>query len=130
MRISLITQDPFYGDDPARVSLARAINHAHAAPSDLVEDFVIAEVPLRIRHVDFSHYAFESSSRCSGFQSLAQETTHANSRFESHRCAALLAGDRLRIRRRSGNAHPVKKLKSVAEFVEKLIFHTRLTNDE
>src|SRR5262245_40343346 len=91
MRIRLITQDPFYCDDSAGVALARAVNHAHPATPNLVEDFVITEVPLRIRHVAFSHDAFESRYRYSGRQSLTQETTGANSRFESRSCATLLA---------------------------------------
>src|SRR5215467_6649698 len=33
VRISLITQDPLYGDDPLGVSLTRTINHAHPAAS-------------------------------------------------------------------------------------------------
>jgi hypothetical protein len=63
------------------VSLAREINHAHTTAPDLVEDFVIAQAPLLIWHVDFSDYAFKNRSRhlASGFQSLAQEATHANS---------------------------------------------------
>src|SRR5206468_7853800 len=70
----------------------RAINYAHATAPDLVEDFVIAQAPLLIRHVDFSDYAFKDRSRhvTSSFQSLAQETTHANSSIELRGGAALL----------------------------------------
>src|SRR5262245_15649719 len=91
MRIGLITQHTLYGDDPVGVSLARAVNHAHAAASDLVKDFVIAEVPLRIRHFHFSHDVFEIRSRYSGFESLAQETARTDSTFQLRGGAALLA---------------------------------------
>src|SRR5437773_9241543 len=104
-------QNPLYGDDPLGVSLTREINYAHAAAPDLVEDFVIAQAPLLIRHVHFSDYAFKNCSRdlVTSFQSLPQEATDTNSSMESLGGAALLAGDRLRIRRRSGDAHPVEK---------------------
>jgi hypothetical protein len=62
MRISLITEYAFYGDDPVGVSLASAVDYAHTAATDLIKDFVIAEVPLRVWHFHFSHYAFESRS--------------------------------------------------------------------
>ena len=61
MRIGVITKDAFYRDDAAGVSLARTINHAHAAAPDLVENLVIAQAPLLVRHVDFTEHAFESS---------------------------------------------------------------------
>src|SRR6266487_1583231 len=108
VRIGLVTQDALDSDDPAGVSLAGAINHAHAAARDLVEDFVIAQVPLRIRHVGFSEDAFIICSRhpASSSQSLAQETTCADPGFESHGCAALLAFCRARTRER--NREPVR----------------------
>ena len=110
MRISLITQDALYGDDPLGVSLTRAINHAHPAASDLIEDFVIAEVPFRIRHVDFSHYSFKSGSRYPGLHSLAQETTRADSGFDSYGRATLLTFSRALGPARKGIREPVKIL--------------------
>src|SRR5215469_5708579 len=91
MRISLVTQHALYGDDPMGVTLARAINHAHAAARDLIEDFVITQAPLRIWHIHFGHYAFKSISRDPGFESLTQETTHTNASFETNCCAAPFA---------------------------------------
>jgi len=78
-------QNTLYGDDPVGVPLAREINYAHAAATDLVEDFVIAQAPLLIRHIHFSDYVFKNCSRdlVTSFQSLAQETTHTNSGLES-----------------------------------------------
>src|SRR5207245_2776989 len=46
--------------------VARAVEYAHGRGilhRDLVEDFVIAQVPLGIRHVGFSEDAFISRSR-------------------------------------------------------------------
>jgi hypothetical protein len=56
------------------VSLARAINDAHAASPYFVEDFVVTQAPLLIRDIDFTQYAFKSRSRnlAHGFQSLTQ----------------------------------------------------------
>ena len=57
------------------MSLPREINYAHAAATDLVEDFVIAQAPLLIRHVHFGDCTFKNCSRdlVASFQSLAQE---------------------------------------------------------
>src|SRR6476661_6404551 len=63
MCISVIIQDAFYGDDPPGMSLAREINYAHPAAADLVENFVIAQEPLLVRHVHFGDYAFKNCSR-------------------------------------------------------------------
>jgi len=39
--------------------LARAINHAHAAAADFLQDFVIANAPVRVLHFVFSKDGFE-----------------------------------------------------------------------
>src|SRR5947199_111039 len=75
------------------MSLARQINYAHAAATDFVENFVIAQAPLLIRHV---HFADCSSTNCSrdlgtSFHSLAEEAACANSRIELNGGTALLA---------------------------------------
>jgi hypothetical protein len=61
--------------------LAGAINDTHAAPSDLVEDFVIAQAPLPVRDVDFIEDVFESRLRHpgNGFQTRAQKAADTNS---------------------------------------------------
>src|SRR4051794_20344488 len=43
MRISAITEDALYRDDASGMSLPGAINHAHAAATDLFENFVISQ---------------------------------------------------------------------------------------
>src|SRR6188472_1065370 len=42
VRISAITKDALYRDDAPGMSLPGAIDHAHAAATDLLEDFVVA----------------------------------------------------------------------------------------
>src|SRR5437762_213007 len=93
VRICVITEHPLYGNDPPGVSLPGAINHAHAAPPDLLEDFVIAEVPLLVWHVDFSEDTFKNCARhlAWGAKSLAQEAADANSGTESSCRAAQCA---------------------------------------
>ena len=92
------------------VSLTRAINHAHAASPDLVEDFVIAQAPLPVRHVDFSDYAFKSRARhvATSRESLAQKAARTNSSVESCCGAALLAFSRTVARTRNGVSEPVR----------------------
>src|SRR6266853_1870743 len=59
------------------MSLAREINYAHATAPDLLEDFVIAQTSLLIRHVHFSDYAFKNRSGhvLGSVQSIAQQTS-------------------------------------------------------
>jgi hypothetical protein len=96
----VIIQNPFYGDDPLGMSLAREIDYAHAAAPDLVEDFIIAQAPLLIRHVHFGDRAFKN---CSGdfvtsFQAIAQKATCTNSSVESRNRSTARARDLFRIR--------------------------------
>ena len=92
-----MSQDALHGDDAAGVALPRAINHAHAAASDLFEDLVVAEAPLFVRHVRFREHAFEDLSGCLALscQSLAEEAVHANSLAHSRGRAATLALSRI-----------------------------------
>src|SRR6266446_2450242 len=75
------------------MSLAREINYAHATAPDLLEDFVIAQTPLLIRHVHFSDYAFKNrfGHVVGSVQSLTQEATHANPSMKSRDRAAFFA---------------------------------------
>src|SRR5437016_1101999 len=76
--------------------LPAAINHAHTAAPDLLQDFVITEMPVLVRDVDFSENAFKSRARylANSFQALTQEAADANSSVESRGGAALLAFSR------------------------------------
>ena len=47
-RVGVITQDAFERDDASRMPLTRAVDDAHPAAPDLLEDFVIAEPPMRV----------------------------------------------------------------------------------
>src|SRR5437764_13743673 len=75
------------------MSLPGAINHAHAAATDLLENFVISQLPRLVARVQLVEYGFINRLRylATSFQSLAQEAAHANSGVESHDCSALLA---------------------------------------
>src|SRR4029077_10817091 len=93
VRISAITEDAFYRDDAPGMSLPGAIDHAHAAATDLLENFVISQEPSLVRRVHFGENAFISGPGylTTGFQSLAQQAVDANSNIESHGCSTLLA---------------------------------------
>src|SRR6266550_8855258 len=75
------------------MSLPGAIDHAHAAATDLLEDFVISQLPGLVARVQLFEYGFINRLRylVTSFQSLAQHAAHANSGVESHGCSALLA---------------------------------------
>src|SRR4029077_20735931 len=93
MRISAITKDPLYRDDAPGMSLPGAIDHAHAAATDLFENFVISQEPGLVWRVDFGKDGLKKRLRyiVTAFQSLAQEATHAKSGVESYGCSTLLA---------------------------------------
>src|SRR5512132_2927099 len=75
------------------MSLPGAIDHPHAAATDLLENFVISQEPGLVRRVHFGENALIRRLRylVTAFQSLAQEAAHANSGVESHGCSTLLA---------------------------------------
>ena len=51
VRISAITKDALYRDDAPRMSLPGPIDHAHAAATDLLENFVISQPPRLVTRV-------------------------------------------------------------------------------
>ena len=55
-RIGVVTQNTFQRNDAARVSLPRAIDHAHAAAADLFQNLIIADSPIGIGHVDLGEH--------------------------------------------------------------------------
>src|SRR5438094_1848493 len=59
LRFGLITQDAFQRDNASRMTLARAINDAHPAASDFLQDLIIANPPIGIAHVDVIENLFE-----------------------------------------------------------------------
>src|SRR5262249_44454499 len=85
--------DPLYRDDAPGMSLPGAIDHAHAAATDLVENLVISQPPGLVARVQLVEYGFINRLRyvATSFQSLAQEATHANSGVEAHGCSTGLA---------------------------------------
>src|SRR5262245_3101474 len=93
VRISAITKDALYRHNAPRMSLPCAIDHAHAAATDLLENLVIAQEPGLVARVYFSKNALIKRLRYlfTTFQSLTQEAAHANSGLESHVRSALLA---------------------------------------
>src|SRR5436305_8069073 len=75
------------------MSLPGAIDHSHAAATDLLENFVISQLPGLVARVQLVEYGFINRLRylATSFQSLAQQAAHANSGVESRGCSALLA---------------------------------------
>src|SRR5262245_1811900 len=92
-------EDAFQRDDPARVSLACAINHAHPPSPDLFQNFVMTEAPLRVSHIAFFKDPLERFPRslAFGFKPSAQETVDARPVIMLRRRPAPLAF------RRTGN---------------------------
>src|SRR5438046_10624598 len=74
------------------MSLPGAIDHAHAAATDLLESFVISQLPGLVARVQLVEYGFINRLRylATDFQSLAQEATHAKFGVESRGCSTLL----------------------------------------
>jgi hypothetical protein len=59
VRIHLMSEDAFHGDDPAGVPLPSAINHSHAAASNFCQDLVMTQVPFVVGHFGFCKDALE-----------------------------------------------------------------------
>ena len=57
--ISVVNQQSFQRYDAARMALACAINHAHSATPDFLDDLVIANYPIGIAQVDSRQTCFE-----------------------------------------------------------------------
>src|SRR4029077_20821125 len=93
VRIGAITKDALYRHDAPGMSLPGAIDHSHAAATDLFEDFVISQEPGLVWRVHFGKDGLKKRLRyiVTAFQSLAQEATHAKSGVESYGCSTLLA---------------------------------------
>ena len=51
-RVGVKTQDALQRDDAEGMALPCPINHAHAAATDLFQDLVIANTPIRVVHLD------------------------------------------------------------------------------
>src|SRR6478672_501424 len=93
VRISAITKDALYRDDAPGMSLPGAIDHSHAAATDLFENLIISQEPGLVRRVHLGEDGLINRLRylVTAVQSLPQETTDANSGVESHGCSTLLA---------------------------------------
>jgi hypothetical protein len=48
VRIALVGQNTFQGDDASGMRFAGAIDYPHPTPGDLVENFVIADAPIPV----------------------------------------------------------------------------------
>src|SRR5207249_3387156 len=61
------------------MTLARAINHPHSAASDLLQNFVIADPPMRVPHFVFGEDRFERFTGCLAItlESLPQRAAQA-----------------------------------------------------
>ena len=79
--VGVITQDPFHGDDAAGMALAGAVDHAHAAPPDFLEDFVVSEAPVLVGQRNFGQRADEHFRRALvvRIKSGLEQTTDAKS---------------------------------------------------
>jgi hypothetical protein len=93
VRISAITKDALYRYDAPGMSLPGAIDHAHAAATDLFENFVISQEPGLVRRVHFPENGLKKRLRyvVTALQPLAQEAAHANSGVEPQGCSTFLA---------------------------------------
>src|SRR6059058_5286379 len=73
--------------------LARAINHAHSAASDFLQNFVIADPPMRVPHFIFGEDRFERFTGCLAItlESLPQRAAQAKAIAQPRSRAALPA---------------------------------------
>ena len=73
--------------------LARAINHAHSAASDFLQNFVIADPPVRVPYFVFGEDRLERFARCLAIilKSLPQRTAQAKAIAQPRSSAALSA---------------------------------------
>ena len=78
-RIGVIGHHSLERDDPARMPLTRAINHAHSAASDFLQNLVIANPPVRVPHFVFGEDRFERFAGCLAItlESLPQRAAQA-----------------------------------------------------
>src|SRR3954469_25657137 len=75
------------------MSLPGAIDHAHAAATDLLENVVISQLQGLVWRVHVAKYGFINPLRylATSFQSLAEQTAHAESCVESQGCSTAVA---------------------------------------
>ncbi|KAG0506265.1 MAG: hypothetical protein Udaeo_03550 [Candidatus Udaeobacter sp.] len=73
--------------------LTRAINHAHSAASDFLQNFVIADPPVRVPHFVFGEDRLERFARCLTIilKSLPQRAAQAKAIAKPGRVATLWA---------------------------------------
>src|SRR5437899_862957 len=73
--------------------LARAINHPHSAASDLLQNFVIANPPVRVPHFVFGEDRFERFAGCLAItlESLPQRAAQAKAIAQPRSRATLAA---------------------------------------
>src|SRR6266566_8242860 len=73
--------------------LARAINHAHSAASDFLQNFVIADPPVRVPHFVFGEDRFERFTGCLAItlESLPQRAAQAKAIAQPRSVSALTA---------------------------------------
>ena len=58
-RIGVIRHDAFERDDTPRVPLASAIDDAHTAAADFLQNLIIADPPMGVLHFVFGQDRFE-----------------------------------------------------------------------
>jgi len=93
MRAGVIAEDAFEGDNAPGMSLARAINYAHAAASDLLEYLVIAHAPVFVRDLGFAEHTLEYFTGSLGVcvQSFAEKAIHTQTAVQPRSRSASLA---------------------------------------
>ena len=79
--VGVIPQDPFHGDDAAGMALPRAVDHAHSAPPDFLEDFVVPEAPVLVGQRNFGQRAEErfGGALVVGLKASLEQTTNTKS---------------------------------------------------
>src|SRR5439155_20418006 len=104
-------------DDPARMTLARAINHPHSAASDLLQNFVIADPPMGVPHFIFGKDRFERFTGCLAItlESLPQRAAQAKAIAQPRSRAALPALGRAFTHARHGIGQAPRTLHSMVQ---------------
>ena len=93
MGIGAITKYALYRYDALGMSLPGAIDYAHTPVPDLLEDFVISQLPGLVARIQLVEYGLISRLRyfAISFQSPLKQTVHANSVVELHGCSTFPA---------------------------------------
>ena len=105
IRVALVCEDALERDDATGMRLSRLIDHTHAAARDLVENFVIGDVPVAVPRFYAGQHLLEGVFARRRFvfsQRAAQETIQTKAVRQAGNRLALVADFRFSENRKRG----------------------------